>query len=150
MLKPMAGKREIEIRAKFASDLPTVSLPLGYLKQVLYNLLINAIEASNKSSSIEVSSFTEGGDLLIQVRDRGAGIAPEIQSKIFDPFFSTKDRSDNKLGLGLSVSKNLVALMGGKIDFKTESRQGSTFIVSLPSTTSTEFDELAVKESSNI
>ena len=72
----MAGKREVEIRAKLASDLPTVFLPLGYLKQVLYNLLINAIEASNERSSIEVSSFTEGSDLLIQVRDRGAGIAP--------------------------------------------------------------------------
>ena len=137
MLKPVAMKREIEIHSTSTNDIPDVFLPLGYFKQVLYNLVLNAIEASATGGSVEIAIGEESEKLLIEVTDHGDGIPPGSRPKAFDPFFTTKDKGDGSgLGLGLSVSKNLVTLMGGQIDLKSRVGEGTTFTVTLPNASS--------------
>ena len=112
-----------------------VCLPEGELKQVLYNILLNAVQASPQGTSIEVVMDIQGGLASIRVSDQGAGISPEILSKVFDPFFTTKHGTALPgMGLGLSVSQSLIQAMGGRIDVQTRLGRGTTFVVSVPTT----------------
>lgn len=87
------------------------------LKQVLLNLLINAVDVSPNGGKIEISSKTEGDYFLISIKDEGGGVPLEIKDKIFDPFFTTKPVGKGT-GLGLSVAHSLVTRYGGKIYFQ--------------------------------
>lgn len=110
-----------------------VTLPESPFRQILYNLLRNAIDASPRGEMVGVTAMVSGGVLVITVSDRGNGIPQEIQPLIFEPFFSTKsDPHRMNLGLGLAVSKNLAETIGGAIDFKSETGQGTVFRVTLP------------------
>lgn len=135
LIQTSARKDRLHLKTEFAKGLPEVCLPEGFLKQVLYNIIQNAIDASLKEETIEVNATKQKNRILIQVRDHGQGISQEILPHIFEPFFSTKNADNGKgLGLGLSVSHSLINAMGGKIDVKTKLNQGSTFTITLPST----------------
>jgi len=100
------------------------------LKQVLLNLLINAIEASPDHSNITIDLKKKPDhtvDLLIL--DSGPGIDPKIKQKIFQPFFSTKQSGT---GLGLAIVHKIIALHNGSIEFKNEANTGQMVIVNLP------------------
>lgn len=111
----------------------TARLPEGELMQVLYNILLNAAQASPPGGQVEVSVLGADADAVIQVVDHGAGIAPDVLPLIFDPFFTTKHgQVDAGMGLGLSVSQSLVLAMGGRIDVQSTRGYGSTFRIVLP------------------
>src|SRR5208283_826471 len=101
-------------------------------EQVLINLIVNAQEAMPNGGTIVLGAGRSSGGDQIQftVRDEGTGIPVEIDSRIFDPFFSTKGGKTD--GLGLAVCQGIVQQHGGTIDFQSEPAQGTVFHVTLP------------------
>jgi signal transduction histidine kinase len=108
-------------------------LPEGSLRQILYNLLTNAVEASPHGGIVKISVQRTNATLSIGVADQGEGIPLDLQPQVFEPFFTTKKRAAiSGLGLGLSICKGIVEALGGSIEFQSERGQGSVFCVKLP------------------
>ncbi|MDR1543110.1 MAG: GHKL domain-containing protein [Prevotellaceae bacterium] len=102
-----------------------------HIIEVFNNVLKNAIQAipRGRKGKIEVSAEKDGDDILISIKDNGAGISDDTLDKIFTPKFSTKSHGS---GLGLSIAKNIIEVSNGKIWFKTKSNYGTTFFIKLP------------------
>ena len=122
-------QKSIALRKETALQLPVLECDPELLKQVLVNLLINAIQASSDGGEILLQARIRGSDLLIQVRDQGSGVSAEDLDKIFDPFFTTKE---NGTGLGLSVAYQIIEQLGGTLTAERNSDRGMTFSVLLP------------------
>ena len=101
------------------------------IEQVLLNLLSNAVDAMPHGGTIRVGLVRERGWARVEVQDQGEGIAPDVQSRIFDPFFSTKDLGKGT-GLGLAISYGIVEDHGGTITVASAPGEGATFTVRLP------------------
>lgn len=99
------------------------------IKQVLLNLVINAIQATSDGGEVVVSAKEHDGKILIEVKDEGCGIGMLDGDKIFDPFFTTKDTGT---GLGLSVAHKIVEQHGGILTAENNPAKGMTFSVQLP------------------
>jgi PAS domain S-box-containing protein len=115
--------------------LPTVvPFPSAILRQIAYNLVQNAIEASPQGATVHVSAEVVNNNLEIRVRDHGPGIPPEVRDRIFEPFFSTKDRRIGTagMGLGLALVRRTVAAAGGAITVFEAEGGGSEFVITLP------------------
>jgi two-component system, cell cycle sensor histidine kinase and response regulator CckA len=117
------------------SSLPPVRANEARLAQVFLNLLINAAQAipegTPDQNEIRVRATHEGDHIVITIRDTGCGIAPELTSRIFEPFYTTKP-ADQGTGLGLSISRDVVVSFGGRITVDSELGQGATFRIELP------------------
>ena len=104
--------------------------------QIIINLLSNAIEASEnlpKTRDIEIGMKKHEDNITITVKDYGSGISPENIDRIFEPYFSTKKKSGQGLGIGLALTKNIVEeAFGGTISVSSQLGNGSIFVVSLP------------------
>jgi signal transduction histidine kinase/DNA-binding response OmpR family regulator len=123
----------IAVKQDLASDLPPVMAVPGELRQVLLNLVINAVDSMPGGGTLAVSSFqVDDGQQGVSISDTGRGIPPEHLDRIFEPFFSTKESGT---GLGLSVSYNVIQAHGGEITVQSQVDIGSTFTVLLPSAT---------------
>ena len=123
------GKRPIELRKEISADLTVIECDPELLKQVLLNLIINAIQATPGSGEVLVSAGLRNDRLSIEVRDEGCGIGGADRDRIFDPFFTTKE---NGTGLGLSVAHQIVEQHGGILKAEANPGRGMTFSVSLP------------------
>jgi signal transduction histidine kinase len=99
------------------------------LKQVLLNLVINAIEASPAGSEIILATKVLGRGAMIEVADRGIGITEDAAARIFDPFFTTKPKGT---GLGLAISSMIVSQHNGELSFHRNLNGGTTFRIELP------------------
>ena len=99
------------------------------LKQVLLNLVINAIQAMPNGGEVVMSASAEAGNAVIQVRDQGCGVSEEEMEHLYDPFFTTKE---NGTGLGLPVAHQIVAQLGGVLAARNNADRGMTFSVQLP------------------
>jgi two-component system NtrC family sensor kinase len=125
----------VSLTLNLNDDLPWVSIDRNQMKQVLLNLIHNALQAMPNGGELTVytsaSSREERNWVLMSVRDSGVGILPADQDRIFEPFFTTKgDRGGT--GLGLSVTYGIVTDHGGTIEISSEPNKGSTFTVWLP------------------
>jgi two-component system sensor histidine kinase PilS (NtrC family) len=98
-------------------------------RQVLWNLLGNAADATQKGGKVEVRLGRQGSHALLEVTDSGEGIAQQDLGRIFDPFYTTKERGT---GLGLAIVHRIVEAHGGELSVKSEQGRGSTFRVALP------------------
>jgi len=123
--------RQIESRLEFADDLPTLRMSLDHLKQVLLNLIKNAQDAMPQGGTLLVKTTSQAGGLCISVADTGSGIQPEHLRLIFEPFFTTKKHGEG-MGLGLSVSANIVKSSGGTIEVDSVPGKGTVFRVCFP------------------
>lgn len=132
LLEPVARRARVELVVESPGQPTVATLPEGELKQVLFNLIRNAIQASRAGQSVRVLIHSFEDELQIEIIDRGTGIADDVLPHIFEPFFSTKSRLREGMGLGLSVSRNLIESYGGVIDLQTEVGRGTTFSVTLP------------------
>lgn len=123
----------IELKTEFKRNLPRVYGDANRLEQVFLNLLTNACHAMKKGGVLKVRTFSaEGGAAIcVEVADTGCGIARDVISKVFDPFYTTK-RPGEGTGLGLSVSYRIVRDHGGNISVKSKLGKGSLFAVNLP------------------
>jgi two-component system sensor histidine kinase PilS (NtrC family) len=99
------------------------------MRQVLWNLLGNAADATPPGGRIAVTLLRKGAEAVLTVMDSGAGIAREDLARIFDPFFTTKERGT---GLGLAIVHRVVEAHGGRIAVRSEQGRGSTFAITLP------------------
>lgn len=121
--------RSRTITLDVAADLPPVQGVRDQLLQVFLNLILNAIDATARGGSIAISASVVGERLQVTVRDDGCGIALADSQKVFQPYFTTKKHGT---GLGLFLTRNLVADHGGTVEFTSEPGQGATFSVCLP------------------
>ena len=103
----------------------------GLLRQILINLLSNAFDAIGKNGHVTVSAGLKSSRVDIAVSDTGAGISPEDQRSIFEPFYTTKGRGKGT-GLGLAICRELSKALGGSIEVESTPGKGSTFTVHLP------------------
>lgn len=110
-------------------DLPPLDCVRDQLVQVFLNLVLNAVDATGKDGRIQINVTRRPGEVEVTVRDDGPGIAPEHAGRLFQPYFTTKTHGT---GLGLFVTRQLVAEHGGTVDFESGPGQGTTFRVRLP------------------
>jgi len=133
-------KKMIALESDFDSSVPDVQADANQIKQVLLNIIINAIQAVSEKGKISViTSLVQESEenvfVAVRIRDNGPGMSEEIRSKIFDPFFTTKEASAGKCGgsgLGLSMSYGIIENHGGRIDVWSEPGRGSEFTILLP------------------
>ena len=119
----------VTVRVETAAGLPPVSVDPEQIKQVLLNLVINAVQATPNGGQISLRANREGDWIRADVEDEGVGIPSEDLERIFDPFFTTR-RSGT--GLGLSIAYQIVSQHGGHITARRNSARGMTFSVTLP------------------
>jgi signal transduction histidine kinase len=108
---------------------PTVQADASDLRQVLINLVMNAVEAMPGGGTLHIRAYTGGERAIVEITDTGVGIPQDQQQAIFEPL-ARANRGGS--GLGLSVSRQIVEGMGGTLTVSSVPSQGSTFIVSLP------------------
>lgn len=133
LLAGTAAKRGVNLKNAPTSECTDVVLPEGEVKQILYNLLRNAIQASPSSATVDVSLKLQEGQLAVTVSDRGPGISEEVAARMFDPFFTTKHgEAEAGMGLGLSVSRSLIEAMGGRIEGSNRNGGGAVFTAVFP------------------
>ncbi len=107
----------------------TILMDTGHLRQVLWNLLLNAAEALQGEGTIEITAIPDSNDeVSIHVRDNGCGMTPETIQKIFDPFFTTKSEGT---GLGLSIVHRILEAYDSRLDVQSQPEHGTTFSFSL-------------------
>ena len=100
------------------------------LREVLVNMVFNAVDAMPEGGTLSLTSRTVGEQVIVEVVDSGVGMYPEVRSKIFDPFFTTKGKAG--LGLGLAVSFGIIRRHGGHIDVESQYGKGTEFRITLP------------------
>ncbi|WP_245536131.1 two-component system sensor histidine kinase NtrB [Terriglobus roseus] len=124
-------ERGVDIVLRTNSLRGEVQCDAEQVKQVLLNLMLNAIQATSGHGTILVRAFMNAQSLCVEVQDEGCGVEQQNMDRLFDPFFTTKE---NGTGLGLAVSANIVAQHGGTLscDRNGADRRGMTFRVELP------------------
>src|SRR5262249_47557282 len=134
LMRPLADARGLALEVKRNGPIPIVSDP-DKLREVLTNLLHNAIEYNRPDGKVEVSVAQQNGHLEVEVRDTGIGIAPEARGHIFERFYRadpSRRAEGLHAGLGLAIVKGYVDLMGGTISVDSSVGQGSVFRLQLP------------------
>lgn len=127
--QPMAKENGVELETNLARSLPSVVLDAPRVKQILSNLITNAIQASHTGDRVRVCTRLNSLGIVLEVADHGEGIAKEYHESIFHPFFSTKREGT---GLGLGIVKKIVETHGGEVSFSANQEKGVTFTVRLP------------------
>jgi signal transduction histidine kinase/ActR/RegA family two-component response regulator len=130
--KDQLQKKEIQIELiQKLEEVPSILGNPSELKEVLTNILFNAVDAMPKGGKITISTQPQSDDWVeIRITDTGIGMTEEVKKKIFDPFFTTKGVTNS--GLGMSVSYGIIRRHGGEILIESEPGKGSTFILHLP------------------
>jgi len=129
-LRPQKLFRGVRLRCSSA-ELPPVVADADQLRQVLVNLLLNAVQAMEGEGELAVDLFADGGCAVIQVDDSGPGVPAGLRERIFEPFFSTKAKGEGT-GLGLSVCRKLVEDQGGRLSVGDSPAGGARFRLELP------------------
>ena len=112
-------------------DVPPIDCYPGKLNQVFMNLLVNAIQAIPKQGEIRLRVHRIGDEVEIRIQDTGSGMSPEVMSRIFDPFYTTKEVGVGT-GLGLSITFSIIERHHGSIQVESTVGEGTTFVVRLP------------------
>ena len=134
LVQPQSGAKELEVKASVPPDLPTVLADRARFRQVLVNLVSNAVKFTDAGAVI-ISASTGEGWVTVSVSDTGIGISKEAQAYIFDEFRqadASTTRRYGGTGLGLAISKRLVALHGGRIWVESGANGGSVFSFTMP------------------
>ena len=128
-----AARRGVVVLRQFDYTLPVIRLDANLLKQILLNIIMNALQAmENGGGKIQVKTASAGSDnVCFVIADNGPGIPAETIDRIFDRYFTTKKPGEGT-GLGLFVTKSLIENMGGEITVASSSGGGTTFTVTLP------------------
>jgi two-component system NtrC family sensor kinase len=121
----------VKVKVNLDPEVGEVATDAGMVRQVLDNLMSNALDALDGSGEVTVSTHRVGERVAIEVADTGAGIAPELLVRIFDPFFTTKDQGQGS-GLGLAISYTLAEALGGALTVESKQGAGSRFRLWIP------------------
>ncbi|HTA17661.1 MAG TPA: ATP-binding protein, partial [Polyangia bacterium] len=134
VIQAVATKKGINLEVAVPDELPDIQVDPGRIKQVLYNLISNAIKFTPRGGVVRLSAETEGEYLVVRVADTGVGIARENLGRLFREFEQLPQPGGVRpegTGLGLALTKRLVELHGGKVEVQSELGKGSTFSVYL-------------------
>jgi two-component system, NtrC family, sensor histidine kinase HydH len=130
---PRCKIQGVEVERRYKPNLPTIHVDADLIREVLTNLIDNALEAMKGSGRIIVSVDTDAaGNMLMAVNNTGSVLSEELQEKIFEPFFTTKETG---MGLGLAIVKQVIEGHGGRIAARGDAKsQTTTFKIQLPIT----------------
>ena len=134
IVRPLANKKHIDLQ-KMTNDVLEIDADYQKIQQILYNLLSNAIKFTQENGKIEIGYTPEKKYVTIYVKDNGIGIDEKYSGKIFGKFVQLNNvysKKESSTGLGLTITKELVELHGGKIWFESKVGEGTTFYVKLP------------------
>jgi signal transduction histidine kinase len=128
------GQEEVAVRASVSGQLPRVRGDRERLRQLLVNLLTNAVKYTVAGDEVEVQAYADDGAVLVSVADNGPGISPEEQRLIFEKFGRAAAASGSKpgAGLGLFIARSIAEAHGGTLGVVSERDKGATFTVRLP------------------
>jgi signal transduction histidine kinase len=134
LVRERAATHGVAIDFEVQSDLPVIDADARKLKQVVLNLLTNAVKFTPQGGRVVTRAHSDNGEIVIAVSDTGVGIDPADQDRIFGEFEQTKHgkASEEGTGLGLALAKKLVELHGGRIWVESEPGVGSTFTFTVP------------------
>ena len=133
LLQSIALPRNVKIMVDSTRAGAAVRLSEDSMRQVLCNILVNAIEASPPGGLVKIEAGTEGDGIDVFVSDQGPGIPPDARLRIYEPFYTTKDKhGTGGLGLGLSIARGIVETMQGTLSCDTTGERGTRFHISIP------------------
>ena len=129
-----ANEKRLTWQTDIPSDLPVISADPNRLASAVENLVSNAIKYTPTDGSVKISAGVEGNEVYIQVSDNGPGIPVDEQEKIFQPFYRGNQgrRFNEGMGLGLSITRDLVDAHSGRLTLDSKPEQGSSFTIYLP------------------
>jgi signal transduction histidine kinase len=135
-MKPPAEAKNIDIRVDVDASIPEVLSDREHLQQVFHNLVGNAIKFSPFGSDIRIGARLDDGGRSIRfsISDQGPGIPEDEQALIFKKYYRGRGTRENRdgVGLGLSISREIVQAQGGNIWVESKRGEGSTFVFTLP------------------
>lgn len=138
LVAPLLSEKNLSLMLDVSDALPLIQADAVRIRQVLLNLVSNAIKFTPSGGEVAIKAWLEKGharkapQVAISVRDTGVGISPENQKLVFERFRQVRDREARGTGLGLPIAKRLVELHGGKISLSSVVDQGSTFTFTVP------------------
>lgn len=133
--RPQADKKDLRTEVRSGAGIPAIETDGGKLRQILFNLISNAIKFTPASGTITIRILQADDGIQIEVADTGPGISPADQDVIFDKFRQadgSKTREHEGSGLGLAIARELTRLVGGAIGVRSQEGHGATFWVRLP------------------
>lgn len=131
VMEKQMREANIRVTTAFNSEIPEIMASTNQIRQVMLNMIKNAKESMPSGGILNVRTMLSTGNVLIIIRDTGAGIPEELRDKIFEAFFTTKQKVKG-VGLGLSVCYGIIKDHGGEIKVESEVGKGTNFIISLP------------------
>jgi two-component system NtrC family sensor kinase len=139
LLEPMARKRSVNLELCVPDRMPDVFIDRAQIQQVVSNLIVNALQATQPAGTVRVTAeqaqghgdASASGHIRLVVADNGTGMPPEVRARVFEPFFTTRPVGEGT-GLGLSVAWGIIQEHGGHIDLETSEGEGTRFFVDLP------------------
>lgn len=129
VVREAARSKGVDLRFDAGGDIPPVSLDAARIKQVIINLVMNAVQATPEGDEVRILGRRKEEGLVIEVCDKGCGIPPEKMEEVFTPFFTTKR---DGTGLGLPIARKIVEAHQGKIEVLSNPEKGLTFRITLP------------------
>jgi PAS domain S-box-containing protein len=126
-----ASRGRVEVRTELAANLPPIMADAQHMKQVMVNLVVNAIHAMPDGGALTIQTQSFRNDVYLLVSDTGVGMTRDVRRQIFSPFFTTKD-VDQGTGLGLAVVHGIVTAHGGVIEVESEPGSGTRFEITFP------------------
>ena len=131
MMEKQMRESNITVETDFSGEIPEVMASTNQMRQVILNMIKNAKEAMPHGGTLVIRTLREDRTVLILIQDTGVGIPEEIKNRIFEAFFTTKQKVKG-VGLGLSVCYGIIKDHGGDIKVESEEKKGTTFTISLP------------------
>src|SRR5208283_3353274 len=122
------GRAKIKCELQLDPHLETVAADAELLHRAISNLVLNAMDAMPEGGTLTLRTHNEGGNVVIEVADTGAGLTAEECERIFTPYYTSKQHGT---GLGLAIVQSVVSDHGGRIRVESEPGQGTTFVIEL-------------------
>jgi signal transduction histidine kinase len=135
LLQPYARQRGVALASPPEDAEGSVSLGEDGLRQVLFNLVLNAIDATPRGAAVSIATRGLSGAVELTVSDAGAGVAADLRERVFEPFFTS--RGSHHGGIGLAIARSLVEQAGGRIRLRAAAGGGAAFAVVLPLSSAT-------------
>ncbi|HZS42139.1 MAG TPA: protoglobin domain-containing protein [Polyangia bacterium] len=129
VLESVARPPGVRVIVEGVAELPEISADAGRLRQVLLNLVDNAVHAVGAAGEVRVTGAARGAEVVIAVEDTGPGLDPSIRNRVFEPLITTKAKG---IGLGLALVKRIVEHHGGSVGYEPRAGGGARFVVRLP------------------
>jgi PAS domain S-box-containing protein len=119
----------VKVSINVEAEAREILVDSDYATRILYNLLINAVQAMPNGGNLTIRAYKENDDKIVSIKDTGVGIAEDAKDKLFTPMFTTKSKGQ---GFGLAVIKRMTEALGGTVCFESQEGKGTTFIVRFP------------------